>query len=202
MCYNKIVLEIGGFVMKKFVCLLLLVATACASPARVEMMVPDLSAPAIAATNELSSSVGLAVVDAGKKDHPSWWTGITDNSLAGALRRTLGDQGLLAKHEDEARYQLEARLVSFVRPAAAANPTADITILYVVRDTRTGGTVFDEAISSKGAATLAESKQEDERSGLAGERAMRDNLGQFANKFMAAISPPPAKTAKPKLKPQ
>jgi hypothetical protein len=188
--------------MKNVVCLLLLAAAACAAPARVEKMVPALSGPALAATDARTQSVGLALVDAGKKLNPEWWTSLTDKSFAVALRETLGDRGLLAEIEEEAKYQIEARVVAFSRPAAAASPTTEITIRYVARDFGTGRTIFEEAISTTGSSTFQESKFANVRAGIASEKAIRENLGQFADKLMAAIGEPPAKATKPKLKPQ
>jgi hypothetical protein len=168
-------------------------------------MVPAFTGPAFGATDNRQQSVGLARVDAGKKMNREWWTSLNDKSFASALRETLGARGLLAQDETAAKYQIEARLVAFQRPALAVIPTAQITILYVARDLGTGRTVFEEAISSTGSSKLEQSKFADVRAGVAAEEAMRENLGQFADKLMAAISPPPAKatkTAKAKLKPQ
>ena len=187
--------------MKKTICLLLLVATACAAPSRVDQMVPKFSAPGIASSDTRYESVSLVSSTIDKVKFPYWYTTVSDASLALALRKTLDGRALLAQGQSPGKYALAVSLVGFKRPPIQnLDQATTFGIRYELREAATGKPILMETISTTGSESYSKDKNVDDQARIAAELAMQKNFSQFVDKLNAALGPAQVKPDNTKAK--
>ncbi|WP_192499308.1 hypothetical protein [Skermanella pratensis] len=165
--------------MKRVVPGLLLVAllAGCQAPVRMSnMIVPD--------TERIAGQTGRPLaVEVGSVGRGSSWNvlnqvQVADLDLREALINSLAVRGALAASQP--RYRVDAELLRTTRGLQeilmGLNVTAEVEIRYLVTDTATGAVVFSRPIVSTGTASSSDYFSPTERTRVATERAIQDNM--------------------------
>lgn len=150
--------------------------SACASGAKPEAMVAhttDVTAPANPA---LQGAMTVGSVTGGSETNPMWTSQVDDASFRQALEDSLRIQGYLAPTPAEARYTVDAQMLSLDQPFIGFEFTVTSSVDYMVDG---AGGKRSIPVTAEGSATFGESPLAVERLRLANEKAIKENIRTF-----------------------
>jgi len=170
----------------------LLAASGCASGARTDAMtVAALPDTLIGNASPLRSAVRVDVVTGGAETNPLWKSNVSTDNFRAALGESLTRNGMTAS--GQARYLLNAELVSLDRPFAAFDTTVTAKVRYtiVTAGVAAGSQAIklDETIETPYMVKFSDAVYGPERFRLASEGAMRDNIDAIIKRMIAAAQP-------------
>jgi hypothetical protein len=137
----------------------------------------------IGADSPLYRGIHLASVSGGQETNPMWVPRVSDANFHAALENSLALHTLLA-HQPAARFELRAHLERLQQPVAGLNMTVKAEVHYLLRDTQTSASVFDQSIQSSYTAAVGDALAATERLRLAIEGAMRANIEEFIRSLL------------------
>lgn len=156
--------------------------SACAKPATVPAMVPDVAALPSAAS-PYRNAIGVGVVSGGRGSARLWTARVGNAEFQEALARALADSGLAAAQGG--RYRLDADLQKLEEPFAGFAMTVEATIAYRLTDTTSGAIVYQNTITTPATATMDDALDGLARLRIANERAIRANLRRLIEELSA-----------------
>jgi len=163
---------------------LLLVTAACSSGARTGAMVSPLTeANMIADDNPAKNAVEVAGVTGGKDTNPLWTSQVGNEQFTEALKQSLQLHTLLA--ENDGRYKLVTELQEIKQPFAGFSMTVKVDVRYVLTDTQTDETLFDEVIHTEYTAAFGDALVGSKRLQLANEGAIKSNITDIIGRIVA-----------------
>jgi hypothetical protein len=169
-----------------------LAASGCASAARTDAMIVAASPATVSgASSPLRSAIRVDVVTGGAETNPLWKTNVSTDNFRAALGESLTRNGMASS--GQARYRLNAELVSLDRPFAAFDTTVTVKVHYTVvtAGVTAGGQAIrlDETIETPYTVKFSDTAYGPERFRLASEGAMRDNIDAIIKRMIAAAQP-------------
>jgi hypothetical protein len=161
---------------------LLLVATACTVPARVDQMVASSQMMGTAAS-PLQRATFIGTVAGGRQTDPMAMTPQVGNEqFRDALARTLDNAGYLTSSDANRRFRVDATFLGLDHPDLGWTVTVTTIAKYVVTDTRDGSTVLNETITAEDTKTVGDIFVGTERVLVTTEEAVKKNLASFLQK--------------------
>lgn len=155
---------------------------ACAKPATVPAMVPDVAGIA-AAASPYRNAISMGTVGGGRGSARLWTAQVGNTEFREALTRSLTDAGLAAAQGG--RYRLDADLQKLEEPFAGFAMTVEATIAYRLTDTTSGAMVYQNTITTPATATMDDALDGTARNRIANERAIRANLRRLVEELSA-----------------
>jgi hypothetical protein len=155
---------------------------ACAKPATVPAMVPDVAGLASAAS-PFRSAITIGVVSGGRGSAKLWTAHVGNAEFQEALVRALTDAGLAAAQGG--RYRLDADLQKLEEPFAGFAMTVEATIAYRLTDTTNGAVIYQNTVTTPATATMDDALDGLARLRIANERAVRANLRRLVEELSA-----------------
>lgn len=155
---------------------------ACAKPATVPAMVPDVAGIA-ASSSSYRNAISVGVVSGGRGSAKLWTARVGNAEFQEALTRALTDAGLAAAQGG--RYRLDADLQKLEEPFAGFAMTVEATIAYKLTDTTSGAVVYQNTITTPATATMDDALDGLARLRIANERAIRANLRRLVEELSA-----------------
>lgn len=156
--------------------------TACASPARKEALVVDDASFGVnhPYSVNVTTSGGGATEDIG-------YTNISNEDLAAAIEESITNSGLFSKivSSDTADYRLNVALVSMSKPMFGFTFKIDMEMAWSLIDKATGEAVMRESIVSTHTATVGDAAVAVTRIKLAIEGAAQKNISLGLRKIAA-----------------
>jgi hypothetical protein len=166
----------------------LLAASGCASEARTDaMIVADSPDTVIGNAAPLRNAIRVDVVTGGAETNPLWKSNVSTDNFRAALGESLTRNGMTAS--GQARYLLNAELVSLDRPFAAFDTTVTAKVRYTIVTAGSQAIKLDETIETPYAVKFSDTVYGPERFRLASEGAMRDNIDAIIKRMIAAARP-------------
>jgi hypothetical protein len=162
---------------------------ACAAPAeRSNMTVSHI--PAFAEPTDTSLIGGIAVgsVDGGQETHPLGTSEVDNEDFQSALMESMRDHGLLAEG-NAPRYILYAHLLNLQQPLIGLNMTVNAKVNYELVDAVNGQPSQDKTVETEFTSPFGDAFAADERTRLANEGAIRENIREFLT--WLSRKPPP-----------
>jgi hypothetical protein len=156
--------------------------SACAKPATVPAMVPDVAGLATAAS-PYRGAISVGTVSGGRGGSSLWTARVGNAEFQEALSRALTDSGLAAAQGG--RYRLDADLQKLEEPFAGFAMTVEATIAYKLTDSTSGAMVYQNTITTPATATMDDSLDGLARLRIANERAIRANLRRLVEELSA-----------------
>ncbi len=156
--------------------------SACAKPATVPAMVPDVAGLPSAAS-PYRNAIGVGAVSGGRGSARLWTARVGNAEFQEALARALADSGLAAAQGG--RYRLDADLQKLEEPFAGFAMTVEATIAYRLTDTTSGAIVYQNTITTPATATMDDALDGLARLRIANERAIRANLRRLIEELSA-----------------
>ena len=156
--------------------------SACAKPATVPAMVPDV-AGVTSAASPYRNAIDIGTVSGGRGSAKLWTARVGNAEFQEALTRALTDAGLAAAQGS--RYRLEADLQKLEEPFAGFAMTVEATIAYKLTDTTSGAVVYQNTITTPATATMDDALDGLARLRIANERAIRANLRRLVEELSA-----------------
>lgn len=135
----------------------------------------------------LKQAVQVNNVSGGQSTNPLWLSKVGNPEFQDALQQSLSAQGLLG--QGPARYRLDAMLMQLKQPLAGFDLTVSSTIRYVVIDTRTNRTSFDQTVTAAYTAGVGDAIVAVERLRLANEGSIKNNISKFLDQWIQSESP-------------
>jgi hypothetical protein len=162
--------------------------TACEAPVKSSGMIaseiPDALFPE---DPSLLSAIGVGTVQGGKIDDLLARATISDDDLRTAIIRSLDRQGLLAS--DQPRYRLDVQLADAEQGLTELLFGLDITVVariaYTLTDTQSNRPGSVERVESRGTTRSQDYFNQGERSRVAAERAIGNNIQEFLNRLFS-----------------
>lgn len=155
---------------------ILMLTAACAMPARVGSMAPDVSPSAGAPASGLANGIGVIVVDGGKPTLPFLNSEVGNDAFAAAIRNALAEGGFWTTDTGAARYAMHASLVRNDRPVRGLSKSARSVVRYRLQELASRRIVFDERIESVHTVSFDDTPIASLRERRANEGAIRKNL--------------------------
>lgn len=156
--------------------------SACAKPATVPAMVPDV-AGVTSAASPYRSAISVGTVSGGRGSAKLWTARVGNTEFQEALTRALTDSGLAAAQGG--RYRLDSDLQKLEEPFAGFAMTVEATIAYRLADTTNGAVVYQNTITTPATATMDDALDGLARNRIANERAIRANLRRLVEELSA-----------------
>lgn len=157
---------------------ILCLVAACASPARMNAMIPERTeATLIAETSPLAKAIEVTSVTGGEETNPMWKSEVGNPEFGEALKNALASHAMLAT--GPGRYKLTAALTNIDQPIFGASFTVTASVRYRLTDVGTSKDVFDQTVTESYTANFSDALLGVERLRLANEGAMRVNIGAF-----------------------
>lgn len=156
--------------------------SACAKPATVPAMVPDVAGLATAAS-PYRNAIGVGTVSGGRGAAPLWTARVGNAEFREALGQALANAGLAAVQGG--RYRLDADLQKLEEPFAGFAMTVEATIAYKLADSTSGAVVYQNTITTPATATMDDALDGLARMRIANERAIRANLRRLVEELSA-----------------
>jgi hypothetical protein len=152
---------------------------ACAAPAERSKMIVGLT-PAFAEPADTSLIDGIAVgsVDGGEATRALGTSEVDNEDFQSALMDSLRNQGLLAEG-NAPRYVLYAHLLDIHQPLVGLNMTVTAKVNYELADAVNGQPTEETTVETEFTSPFGEAFAADERTRLANEGAIRENIGEF-----------------------
>jgi hypothetical protein len=184
--------------MRQRTALMLLAITlllgACAAPAeRSNMTVPLITAVAEPVDSSLIDGIAVGSVDGGEETRALGTSEVDNEDFQSALMDSLRNQGLLAEG-NAPRYILYAHLLDIHQPMIGLNMTVTAKVHYELVDAVNGQPTEETTIETEFTSPFGDAFGADERTRLANEGAIRENIREF----LAWLSrKPPSKPGEP-----
>ena len=156
---------------------------ACAKPATVPAMVPDVAGLASAAS-PFRSAIAVGIVSGGRGRAKLWTAHVGNAEFREALVRALTDAGLAAGQGG--RYRLDADLQKLEEPFAGFAMTVEATIAYRLTDTTNGAVTYQNTVTTPATATMDDALDGLARLRIANERAIRANLRKLIEELSSS----------------
>jgi hypothetical protein len=156
---------------------------ACAKPATVPAMVPDVAGLASAAS-PFRSAIAVGIVSGGRGSAKLWTAHVGNAEFREALVRALTDAGLAAGQGG--RYRLDADLQKLEEPFAGFAMTVEATIAYRLTDTTNGAVTYQNTVTTPATATMDDALDGLARLRIANERAIRANLRKLIEELSSS----------------
>jgi len=177
---------------------LLPLLAACAAPASPELMIAaeiPSDVQKLVESSPLRFNLAINSVSGGQETNPMWGTSQVGNvEFQTALSQSLTKAKLL-KTDGEARYKLDASLLSLAQPFAGFDMTVTSTVMYRVTDTSTSSVVYEENIVRGHTATFGDSALGVARLKIANEGSIRANIENAISDMVRKITSNPAPAA-------
>jgi|tagenome__1003787_1003787.scaffolds.fasta_scaffold20863017_2 hypothetical protein len=163
---------------------LMLLATAlllgaCAAPAeRSNMTVPFVTALAEPIDTSLIDGIAVGSVDGGEATQPLGTSKVDNEDFQSALMDSLRNHHLLAEG-NAPRYILYAHLLDVHQPLMGLNMTVTAKVKYELVDAVNGQPNQERTIDTEFTSPFGDAFAADERTRLANEGAIRENIGEF-----------------------
>lgn len=169
-----------------------MLASACASPARVQNMTvaPNISIAAVE-SSPFKNNLRIVKVYGGDETNPLWTSQVSGPAYEGALRNSLEANGLVSKSNPEPRFEVLATLSKLDQPFIGLDMTVTSKVGYEIIETKTRESWFDKEILASYTATFSDAAFGIERLKLANEGSIRENIRVFILELLRA----PKKTA-------
>lgn len=165
--------------------LLILFLFGCASPARVDKMVP--TTDQVAANEPISKSLRESIivtsVSGGEDTNPLWTSEIGNEEFKEALIQSLKNAGLYNAINSNSKYELIATLVEVQQPLFGLDLSVVTKAHYRLVDKKTRQSLLNEEIISSFTATVSDSFLAVERLRLANEGSAKANITQLIDKL-------------------
>jgi hypothetical protein len=161
-----------------FLAITLLLA-ACAAPAERSNMTVGLN-PALAAPADTSLIDGIAVgsVDGGETTRALGTSKVDNEDFQNALMDSLRNNGMLAEGNAPS-YILYAHLLDVHQPMIGLNMTVTAKVNYELADAVNGQPTERKTVETEFTSPFGDAFAADERTRLANEGAVRENIGEF-----------------------
>lgn len=130
----------------------------------------------------LKQAVQVNNVSGGRSTNPLWTSKVGNPEFQEALQQSLSAQGLLG--QGQTRYRLDAMLMQLTQPLVGFDLTVSSTIRYVVIDTRTNQTSFDQTVTAAFTAGVGDAVLAVERLRLANEGSIKTNISKFLDQWI------------------
>lgn len=157
-------------------CCLVLLITACATPATREAMdIPASERSQYSPDHFLTGKVEVGSVMGGQDTNPMWTSEIDNVEFEGALRSSLETAYLLSAHAT-AEYVLDAELIEIDQPMFGFTFTVESKIRYTLRNKSSRQTVMENMITANGTATTGDAFAGVKRLRIATERSAQENI--------------------------
>lgn len=156
-----------------------IVLAGCASPARVEGMIAGDAIVEAEVPAALRESIRVTSVVGGDKTNPLWTSEISSEGFRLALEDSLRAAGLLSKPPSGGAYELEVSIIEVNQPMIGFDITVTTMARYVLVDSISRKSVFEQEISASHTATVKDAFYGVERLRLANEGAARKNIESF-----------------------
>jgi hypothetical protein len=152
---------------------------ACAAPAERSNMTVGLN-PALAQPVDTSLIDGIAVgsVDGGETTRALGTSEVNNEDFQSALMDSLRNHGLLAEG-NAPRYILYAHLLDVHQPLVGLNMTVTARVNYELVDAVNGQPAEETTVETEFTSPFGDAFGADERTRLANEGAIRENIGEF-----------------------
>ena len=121
------------------------------------------------------NKIAVGAVTVGRDTGTPWTSAVGPAYVREALNRTFG----FSQSAANARYRLDATLLTLSRPYAGFAMTVTATIAWRVTDTTNGAVIYDKTLRSLGTGTLDDAVNSDSRLRVADQRAVGNNLEQL-----------------------
>jgi hypothetical protein len=158
---------------------LTLLLGACAAPAeRSNMAVPQTLALAEPIDTSLIDSIAVGSVDGGEETHALGTSKVDNEEFQSALMDSLRNHRLRAEG-NAPRYILYAHLLDVHQPLVGLNMTVTARINYELVDTVNGQPTEETTIETEFTSPFGDAFAADERTRLANEGAVRENIREF-----------------------
>lgn len=143
----------------------------------------------------LKFNVVLDTVQGGESTSMWWGSKVSGMTLEQSLEDSLRSLGMLpASPQNPALYQLRAQLLSVVQPLVAADTTVTVTINYQLIDRNSGAVLYQRALRTAHKTEFTDSMiSMPERTRLANEGAVRENIIAMLRDLMALRVPDPVR---------
>jgi hypothetical protein len=169
--------------MRQRTALMLLAITlllgACAAPAERSNMtvsqIPEFGQPA---DTSLIDGIAVGSVDGGQDTNALGTSQVGNEDFQSALMDSLRNQGLLAEG-NAPRYVLYAHLLDIHQPLVGLNMTVTAKVNYELADAVNGQPTEETTVETEFTSPFGEAFAADERTRLANEGAIRENIGEF-----------------------
>ena len=162
----------------------LAVVAACASPARMNAMIPERSADTLISENSpLAEAITIAKVDGGSETNPLWMSEVGNPEFRAALESSLANHAMLAK--GPGKYRLDVTLSKLDQPFSGIDMTVTASVRYRLLDQTTNAPVYEELITQPYTASFGDAFLGVERLRLANEGAIRVNIATFLKELVA-----------------
>jgi len=163
---------------------ILMSVAACASPARMNAMIPDRTAETlITESSPLAKAISVGTVDGGTETNPMWMSEVGNPEFKQALENSLANHAMLA--DGAGRYRFEVTLSKLDQPIFGASFTVTASVRYRLIDLKTDAPVYEDLISLPYTANFSDAFLGVERLRLANEGAMRVNIAAFLKEIVA-----------------
>lgn len=168
---------------------IMLALAACAAPAdRAGMTAPSVLALADPTDPNLVDGVAVGSVDGGQETSALGTSEVDDGDFQNALMDSLRSHGFLAEG-NAPRYILYAHLLEVRQPLVGLSMTVTAKVHYELADAVNGRPTQDQTIETEFTAPYSAAFAADERTRLANEGAIRENIGEFLS--WLSRKPPP-----------
>jgi hypothetical protein len=169
--------------------------SACATPIPIGPMTVPLSSDAIITqASPAYKAISLGTVTGGKDTNPLWISDVSNQNFHDALEQSL-ELYVLEADGAVGRYRLDVALVSIDQPAIGLDFTVTTKVHYTLVPKDGGPAKFDQTIETPYTAKFGDAFLGYERSRLATEGAVRENISAFIKQVMATLQAAPVARA-------
>jgi hypothetical protein len=162
---------------------------ACAAPAeRSNMTVSNITALAEPTDTNLNGGIAVGSVDGGQETNPLATSEVGNEDFQSALTESMRNHGLLTEG-GAPHYILYAHLLSLQQPVIGLNMTVTAKVKYELVDAVDGLPTQEKTIETEFTSPFSDAFAADERTRLASEGAIRENIREFLD--WLSHKPPP-----------
>lgn len=151
--------------------------SACASGAKPEAMVVQATDQGPPTNPALLGAMTVGTVTGGSETNPMWTSQVDDASFRQALEDSLRNRGYLAPTPTQARYTVDARMVSLDQPFFGLEFTVTSSVDYAVGGANGGKRSIP--VTANGTASFSDAPLAVERLRLANEKSIQENIRAF-----------------------
>ena len=159
---------------------MLVVVSACATPARPGHMVPESALfPSYSPDSPFRNAIAISKVGGGEKTNPLLVSKVGDKELHEALRLSLKQCGFLSTSDVDAPFRLEVFLIELKQPPGGLTIIVTSVIRYKLTRSCDNQVVYDDIITAPYQATVGDAFYGPHRLKLANEGSIRANIATF-----------------------
>lgn len=160
--------------------LVTILATGCASSAKVDSMSVSGTPEQRIKPTPLRSNVSVTDVTGGKETNPMWTSQVSSGGFKAALEDSLKEVGLFAMGSI-GNYHLVAHMEELKQPLIGVSMTVTSRVSYTLVDRQTGKTIYNRTIELPYTAAFSDALYGVTRLRLANEGAVRVNIEALIN---------------------